>query len=339
MHAAITGIEYHLPEEILKTEDLSAMFPEWGVEKIDAKTGIHARHIAHDDECASDLATAAVRKLFRSGVCSPQEVDFLVLCTQSPDYLVPTTACLLQQRLGLSTNTGALDINLGCSGFVYGLGIAEGLIVTGQAQAILLITADTYSKFIDANDKSSRVIFGDGSAATFIEARENQSPFFGPFVYGTDGQGAENLIVPNSGTRRSAKHARFGSSETIDVDTPPRSLRMNGARIVDFALTAVPRCVRELLRKAGMEQEEVDLFVFHQANAFLLEELRKVLEIPIEKFVLAMAHCANTVSSTIPITLKEASKTTKLRDGDKVMLVGFGVGYSWGATLVRWTGI
>lgn len=339
MNAAIVGIEYYLPETVLTTKDLSLMFPEWAVEKIDAKTGIHARHIAAAGECASDLAVAAVHKLFASGICAPEQIDFLLFCTQSPDYILPTTACLLQNRLNLPRDAGALDVNLGCSGFVYALGIAEGLIATGQARALLLITADTYSKYLDKNDRVSRTVFGDGAAATFIQACEDKQGQFGPFVYGTNGQGADDLIVRNSGTRRSRDISSSGNAKDDGDKEADMVLSMNGSRIFTFALTVVPRAVQSLLCKAGMTIDNVDLFIFHQANAYMLEELRRLCGIPKNKFQITMAHCANTVSSTIPIALKHATSERQLQKGAPVMLVGFGVGYSWAATIIRWANL
>ena len=153
MHASIAAIEYFLPEKTVSTADLSAEFPEWSVEKIDSKTGIRDRHVVGAEECSSDLAFAAAQKLFQSGACRPEQIDFILLCTQSPDYFLPTTACLLQDRLGIPTTAGALDFNLGCSGFVYGLGLAEGLIASGQASKVLLLTAETYSKFLNPQDR------------------------------------------------------------------------------------------------------------------------------------------------------------------------------------------
>ena len=153
MQAYIRAIEYYLPEATLSTEALAQAFPEWSVQKIDQKTGIQVRHIAAPDECASDLAVAAAKKLFASGVCKPEEIDYILFCTQSPDYFLPTTACLIQHRLRIPTRAGALDFNLGCSGFIYGLGLASGLVSTGQARQILLLTAETYSKFLNARDK------------------------------------------------------------------------------------------------------------------------------------------------------------------------------------------
>jgi 3-oxoacyl-[acyl-carrier-protein] synthase-3 len=337
MQASVSAIEYYLPENTVSTEDLSAEFPEWSVAKIDEKTGIRNRHIAAPDECASDLAVAAAGKLFASGACRPEEIDFVLLCTQSPDYFLPTTACLVQDRLGIPTAAGALDFNLGCSGFVYGLGIAQGLIASAQASKVLLLTAETYSKFMNPRDRSVRTIFGDAAAATLLEARDAPRPFIGPFVYGTDGRGAPYLIVPAGGMRRprtpeTAIPAEDGSGNARS----PNDLFMNGAEIFNFTIEAVPQSVAALLKKARLTQADIDLFVFHQANRYMLEHVRRRLKIPPEKFQLSMAHCGNTVSSTIPIALKHAAEEGKVHSGTVMMLVGFGVGYSWAATILRW---
>lgn len=334
MHAKLSAIEYYLPEAVLSTQDLSAQFPEWSVEKIDSKTGIQERHIAGLEECSSDLAVAAAHKLFDSGAARPEDIDFVLLCTQSPDYFLPTTACLVQDRLGISTTAGALDFNLGCSGFVYGLGLAEGLIASGQARNVLLLTAETYSKFLHPQDKSVRTLFGDAAAATLLTVSEQ--PSLGPFVYGTDGAGAQNLIVPAGGMRQprtpETAIAREDDSENLRSQD---NLFMAGGEIFNFTLAAVPKSIGALLEKAPLALEQIDLFVFHQANRFMLDHLRKRLKIPVEKFQVSMAHCGNTVSSTIPIALKEAEREGRLKEGMTVMLVGFGVGYSWGATLLR----
>ena len=201
-NVAIAAIEYHLPESVLTNQDLATEFPEWSIDKIQGKTGITGRHISGPEECASDLAFAAAQKLFASGACGPQEVDYLLLCTQSPDYFLPTTACILQDRLGIRTRAGALDFNLGCSGFVYGLGLAQGLIQTDQASKVLLITAETYSKFIHPKDRSVRTLFGDAAAATLLTADDDGAHRTAAYVYGTDGKGAANLMVPCGGLRR-----------------------------------------------------------------------------------------------------------------------------------------
>lgn len=337
MHAQIAAIEYFLPERTLSTADLAAEFPEWQVQKIDSRTGICDRHIAAAGECASDLAVRAAEKLFDSGACSREQVDFLLLCTQTPDYLVPTTACLLQDRLGIPTSTGALDFNLGSSGFIYGLGLAEGLIGSGQASRVLLLTADTYSKLLSPADRSVRTIFGDGAAATLVSAIDRERPPIGPFVYGTDGSGGPNLMVP-AGAMRKPRTAETGRMSE-DSDGNVRSednLHMNGAEIFQFTLQAVPRSIGGLLEKSGLKLEDIDLFVFHQANRYMLEHLRKRMKIPEDRFQISIGHCGNTVSASIPIALKGAWSEGRLKTGFRIMLVGFGVGYSWGATLLNW---
>ena len=338
MKAAIKKIGFHLPERVLDNEQLAAAANNWSAEKILLKTGISKRHVAGQDDCASDLAVAAVADLFADGAAKPEDIDYLLLCTQSPDYFLPTTACLLQNRLGLPTACGALDFNLGCSGFVYGLGIAKGLIESDQARNVMLITAETYSKFIHPSDRSVRTLFGDAAAATLVSGVESDVPLLGPFVYGTDGSGAENLIVPTGGMRRpvvanpDVLEDKDGNKRTIN------NLFMNGPEIFKFTLQTVPRTVSELLTASAKQPEEIDFYVFHQANQYMLEHLRKKLSIPPEKFCISMRECGNTVSSTIPLALHALSKENKLQPGHLVMLVGFGVGYSWGAALVRWVG-
>jgi 3-oxoacyl-[acyl-carrier-protein] synthase-3 len=341
VNAALKAIEYHLPEGVLSNDRLAAEFGDWSVEKIEEKTGIRERRIAAEGERSSDLGVEAARSLFAAGACQPGDVDYLVLCTQSPDYFLPTTACIMQDRLGIPKSSGAIDFNQGCSGYVYGLGLAKGLIETGQARNVLLVTAETYSKFIHPADRSVRTIFGDAAAATLVTGVDGTpdtgDPWIGPFVYGTDGRGAENLIVPCGGSRspRGVSPAEAVEDEHGNRRSP-ENLYMNGSEIFTFTLTVVPRSVKDLLAKSGKTLEEVDLFVFHQANRFMLDHLRKKLNVPREKFYISFERYGNTVSSTIPIALKDAEKEGKLRPGDLVMLVGFGVGYSWGAVLVRW---
>jgi 3-oxoacyl-[acyl-carrier-protein] synthase-3 len=336
IHGAVSAIEYFLPGKVLTTQDLSNEFPEWKVEKIESKTGIQERHISGPDEFASDLAVAAAQKLFASGACAAVDIDFLLYCTQSPDYFLPTTACIIQDRLGIPTTAGAYDFNLGCSGYIYGLGQAEGLIATGQASQVLLITAETYTKFIHPGDRSVRTIFGDAAAATLVQAVESETPLIGPFVYGTDGSGARNLMVPAGGMRQPRTEQTAVASQDDQGNTRSQdNLFMNGSEIFNFTLSSVPSSVERLLKKSGLGLDQVDLFVFHQANKYMLEHLRKFMKVPAEKFVLEMSHCGNTVSSSIPIALKHAANDGRLRPGALVMLVGFGVGYSWGATVLR----
>lgn len=320
--AVIVAVDYYLPEQVLSNHDLAQEFPEWTVDKIAEKTGIIERRIAADNECASDLGIKAAQKLFARGICKPEEIEFILFCSQSPDYFLPSSACIIQEKLGCSRHIGALDFNLGCSGFVYGLSLAKGLIESGQVKNVLLITADTYSKFIEPTDKTVKTIFGDGAAATLLNAVTQSKSGIAPVAYGTDGRGAKNLIVAGGALRN-----REGSADPY--------LRMQGSEIFNFTLQVVPNVVKEALAKAGLGFEQIDLFVFHQANAFMLEHLRKKLQVPVEKFYVAMAHCGNTVSSTIPIALCEAAKAGRLQNRRHVMVIGFGVGYSWAATVLN----
>jgi 3-oxoacyl-[acyl-carrier-protein] synthase III len=339
MHAAIAGLEYHLPARTLSSEDLSAEFPAWWVKNIENTTGIQNRHMAAPDECASDLAFAAAKKLFDSRVCSPESIDFVLMCTQTPDYYFPTTACLLQDRLGIPTSAGALDYNLGCSGYIYGLGLAEALISSGQASNILFLTADTYTRLIHPKDKSMRTILGDAASATLLKASDVPAPLIGPFVYGTDGAGKEHLIVHSGGFRR--PRSRQEPPETTDENGnvhTEENLSMNGMKVFEFAQARVPVLLEELMRKSGTDMNSVDLFIFHQANRYMLEQLRRGIGIPQEKFHMAFSHCGNTGSSSIPVALKHGLMDGRVKPGSVLALAGFGVGLSWGATLVRWTG-
>ncbi len=335
--ARIVAIESYLPQQILGNEALAALYPDWSADKILAKTGIATRHIAADNETAGDLAEGAARRLFATGICAPADIDFLILCTQAPDYFLPTTACVLQHRLGLPRTAGALDINLGCSGFVYGLSLAKGLIESGSAHRVLLLTADTYSKYIHPLDKSVRTLFGDGAAATLIEsAQADQQGSIGPFVFGTDGRGADKLIVEAGGFRTPVSDAT--AQEVTDTSGNVRSrehLFMDGGEVMAFSLTEVPKAVDALLEKSGISRDSIDLYVLHQANRFMLDALRKKLKVPEEKVPVLMQNCGNTVSSTIPLALKSLRAQQRLPSGTRAMLVGFGVGYSWAAANVE----
>jgi 3-oxoacyl-[acyl-carrier-protein] synthase-3 len=336
LRASVRGIEFYLPERVETGAQVAQEFPSWQVSKIEQRTGILERHLAAPEECASDLAIRAAEKLFATGIATPADIDFLLFCTQTPDYLLPPTACVLQHRLGLPQTTGALDFNLGSSGFVYGLALAQGLIEIQGMRNVLLLTADTYSKVIHPADKSVRLIFGDAAAATLISAATGE-PSLGPFVFGTDGQGAQNLIVPAGGLR--LPHSAETARETTDESGNTRSLDhlfMDGGEIFAFTLGAVPQLIRQMLERSGKTMEEIHLFVFHQPNQHMLETLRKQMRIPPEKFFIYLKDCGNTVSCTIPIALRAAVTEGRLRPGALVMLVGFGVGYSWAANLLRW---
>jgi len=334
--ATIRAIKSFLPEGKLTNEQLAAEFGDWHAGQILSKTGVAVRGVAGANETASDLGVAAGERLFASGACAPEELDFLLFCTQSPDYFTPTSACVMQDRLGLKTSCGAIDFNQGCSGYVYGLALAKSLIEAGTASKVLLITADTYTKFINRRDRSIRTLFGDGAAATLVTSIEAESEMIGPLVLGTDGRGANEIIVPAGGLRcRPTAETAIEKEDDAGNWRSAQNLYMNGADVFSFALRTVPPAVEELLQKSGLTLDQVDFFILHQANKFILERLRGKMKIPPEKFWIDMENCGNTVSSTIPIALESALEQQRVKPGDRVALVGFGVGYSWGAAMIQ----
>lgn len=330
MKAYIKAITYYLPEQVLTNEELVEQFPEWTVEKISKKIGISKRHITVAGETAGDMAVKAAEKLFSEKGIDRSVVDFVLLCTQSPDYHLPSTSCIIQSKLGLSTKCGAFDFNLGCSGYEYGLAVAKGLLAGGIAKNVLLLTAETYTKYIHPQDKGNRTIFGDGATATLVSGTGFAE--IGEFCLGTDGSGAGQLIVKTGCSR----HPSIANDFCVGDDGVVRSsdnLYMNGKAIFDFTADVVPPLIEETLQKNGIQMDEVDLFVFHQANKYMINYIRKLMEIDKDRFYVFMESVGNTVSSTIPIALCEAEKEGRLKGN--VVLAGFGVGLSYGAGLLR----
>ena len=330
MNAFIKAISYYLPEYSLSNEKLNTEFPEWGVEKISLKTGIKERRIAGENEFASDMAITASLKLFKEHAIDPKSIDFILYCTQSPDYFLPSTSCIIQDKIGVPTTAGALDFNLGSSGFVYGLSLAKGLIASGEVKNVLLITSETYSKHIHPKDKNCRTIFGDAAAATLIGTDGHLG--IGRFVFGTDGERSKHLIIPNGGIRNKEL-----SGNDVYVNgvfhKNDNYLFMNGKAIFNFTAKIVPDLVKKTLNKNALSLEDIDLHVFHQANRYMLNFIRKMIKIPEEGFFVYMENCGNTVSSTIPIALVEAKNQKKLNGN--ILLAGFGVGLSWSGTVLK----
>ena len=338
MEAHINGISYYLPEKILNNSELTEMFPEWSVDKISEKTGIYSRHISAKDEYSSDMALTVLNKLVNDFRIDKKDIDYIILCTQSPDFLLPTTACLIQDKAGLPNSCGAIDVNLGCSGYIYGLGLAKGLISSGQVKNIIFITSETYSKLIHPLDKSNRTIFGDGASATLITSEPIYSDFkakIGCFAYGTDGAGHKHLIVKNSGIKRQNDEL----SDIFDDDgkfvSNDNFLFMNGREIFNFTSFKVPPLISKTLELNNLNIEETSHFIFHQANAYMLNFVRKRCKIPESKFFISIEDVGNTVSSTIPIALRRYVDINIPKEGDKILLSGFGVGLSMGGVVIE----
>ncbi len=331
MKAYINGISYFLPQKVLTNKQISIDHPEWDADKISIKTGIYERHISDSNEFASDLAINAANLLFEEYQIDRNKIDFILYCTQSPDFFLPTTACYLQNKLNLSTTTGALDFNLGCSGYVYGLSLAKGLIMSNAATNILLITSETYSKYIHLDDKSNKTIFGDAASATLISTTIGEFEIC-DFIFGTDGSGFDNLIVKNGGVKyRNNK----GFDEMDDEGKYKKNddfIFMDGPSIFSFTSNSVPKLVDKVLIKNNLLFDDIDYFLFHQANKYMLDFIRKKIKIPEEKFIYCIEKFGNTVSNTIPIALKKECLTHKK---GKFLLAGFGVGYSWGGCVIK----
>ena len=328
MKAYITRMAYYLPESIEENEKGRLL----------KKTGIERRHICAKEMTASDMAVFAAEKVFASGY-KKEKIDFLLYCTQSPDYPLPSTACILQDRLGLSKHCGALDFDLGCSGFVYGLGLAKGLIESGQATNVLLLTSETYTKYIHPEDHAVRPLFGDAATATVISACNEEVSGITGMVYGTDGSGADKLIVPVGGMRQRYQETPVTTTEDKfgNVRTN-QNLYMDGGAIMNFALEVVPKTVDEILAKTSLKKEEIDYYVFHQANKYMLKSLQQLCELTELPYWNDCAEYGNTVSNSIPIALVDMMRELQNRGEKKelkqVMLVGFGVGLSWSGCVV-----
>lgn len=329
--AYIKEIAYYLPKTIVTNEDIVKEFPEWNVAKIASKVGVNQRHTAAANETATDMAIRAAENLFEQESINKKEIDYILFCTQSPDYLLPTSACIIQHKLGLRKNIGAMDFNLGCSGYIYGLSIAKGLIYADIAQNILLLTGETYNKYLHPKDKGNRTIFGDAATATIISTSGFAE--IGNFSLGTDGSGAENLILKSGGMRYPEKQKDL----LFDENGNPKSsdyLYMNGSEIFTFTLDNVPPLIENSLLLNKLTKPEIDLFIFHQANKYMLDFLRKKIKIDQDRFYYCLSEYGNTVSNTVPIALRNAIDDKTISSGMKVAIAGFGIGYSWGGTVL-----
>ncbi|MDX3912920.1 3-oxoacyl-ACP synthase III family protein [Olivibacter jilunii] len=331
MGARIQAIEYYFPEQKITNQDLSEEFPDYDFSKFEYKIGISSRYVAGTNETALDLAEKACLKLFKR--INKAKIDYILYCTQSPEYIMPSTACILQDRLALNKTVGAFDFNLGCSGYTYGLSMAKAFIESGQANHVLLVTTDTYSKYINRKDRSNRAIFGDAASATVISSNDDNG--IHKFKFGTDGKGYNKLIVKNGGTRfpvdgQAVEHL-YGRGNIYTEN----NLYMNGPEIFRFTSTVVPPFIEEVLTLNAVKKEDVGQFIFHQANAHMLKVMRERLTISPQKFYINLRDGGNTVSSTIPIALKNYCKEDLTEEKASIIVAGFGVGLSWSAGLIE----
>lgn len=329
----INFIEYYLPDRVNSNEDIQRDFPQFEIARIAEAVGIKNRHQSGENEFSSDMAIRAANKLFTINDIDKSTIDFVLLCTQTPDYFLPATSCIIQNALGLSTSCGAFDFNLGCSGYVYGLGIAKSLLQAGLAKNILFLTTDVFSKIVGKEDKSNRVLLGDSASASLISNQEKGFLLM-DFVLGTDGAGAENLIV-KEGAMRHRTPSNILRTDEYGNKWMDSNVYMNGTEVFTFSLRVVPKLVTDVLLKNNLTMPDIEYFIFHQANKFMLEHLRKKIGIDKHKFVLQMEDSGNTGPSTIPIALKKTWSEYDIPPGADILLAGFGVGLSWAGTVIK----
>jgi 3-oxoacyl-[acyl-carrier-protein] synthase-3 len=329
MSLRIENIVFYLPPEIVTNEMLVKQFPDLNADDIYKRTGVKERRRTTEDFIMSDMAFEAAQQLFKSDKSIKEKIDTIILIGHGYDYKAPITAAILQHKLGLSQNTLTIDLPHGCTGYINGLAVCKGLIDGGMAKNILLLTGDTPSYVIDKNNTELLSIFSDSATATHISASDKNE--YEKFIFGTDGSGAKNLIVENSSSRFPA-----------DIDYLKNGGRLNGTMTMDgveifkFAIKVVPKLIADTLEKNNLTLNEIDYVIFHQANSFMLEILRKKLKIEKEKFYNDISLTGNTVASTLPIALKNAEEKKLIKRGDKILLAGFGLGYTWGATVISY---
>jgi 3-oxoacyl-[acyl-carrier-protein] synthase III len=331
----IETIACAFPERCLTNADLRADYPEWDFDRLETRTGVTKRYVAADGETALDFAVQACESLAARGQLRSAEIDAVIFCTESPDYIIPPNSCLLHGKLGLRTDALAFDITLACSGYIYGVQLAWSLIRSGAAKRVLVATADTYSRYIHAGDRATRCLFGDGGAVSIISASETGSNIL-DIRCGTAGKHYEKFIIPAGGMR--VPVSADTACVTVDSSGNTRSaenIKMDGLGVLSFFNSTIPCSVKDTLGRNNFSVDDVDLFVFHQASRIALDNLRTALKIPTEKMVDYLADTGNLVSASIPVALGRAIESGRAQPGSLVVLCGFGVGLSWGTALVE----
>ena len=310
-------------------------FPDLKIKELTRLTGVFSRAISATSETSVDMAVQASEQLFSQNKLDKSSIDFVIFCSAGGDYITPASACIIQDKLGLPQQCGAFDFNQGCTGYIYGLSLADSLIKAGNASNILLLTSETITKTIHLKDKANRSIFGDAATASLIRVSQSESKM-GKFIFGTDGSRFDQIIIKHG--RERFPLPQFAEADFLDEFGNVRNhanFYMNGSEVFNFSVAKAPELVNALLEQSNLVLEDIDLFVFHQANQIILETIGRKLKIPQEKIVIELENTGNTVSSTIPIALQKAIETRKCKRGDKILIAGFGVGFSWGGSIIN----
>ena len=324
-HVALKGIVTAIPESEIKNDAFHSQFGETAVKEIVKMIGVQTRRHSNELQTTADFCQASAQKLMTELGWSPDSIDAIVFVSQTPDYRLPATACALQARLNLRTSCAALDVNLGCSGYVYGLWLASKLIDGIAVRRVLLLAGDTSSKLINPADRATAMLFGDAGSATALEF--NRDAPTSHFILGTDGAGEKNLIIADGAYRK------FEHNDVRLNDADPSCLFMDGAEVFNFTLKSVPLLVNDLLAFSGIQQDAVSWFFFHQANQFMLKHIIKKLKLPIEKAPINIHRFGNTSSASIPLVMTDVGSERALNGA--VVMTGFGVGYSWASALIN----
>lgn len=324
-----------MPENVVTNDDFQRTHPEWRMEQVARKTGVLKRRFAAGDELASDLAFRAATEVLDG--FDKDEIDGLIFCTQSPDQIMPPNSTLLQGRLGLPKSIAAFDITLACSGFVYGLAIAKSMIDSMRMRSVLLLCGDTYSKYIHPDDRAALTLFGDAAAAALVDRSTEESTIL-DFVLASDGEtGGDKFMIKAGGLRTPRSEATcVGRRDIAGNVRSDETIFMDGPAVLAFAQREVQPTVEEILRRNDLRLSQVKLVLFHQASRHALDILHKQLDLSPDQTFSNITHFGNTVSASLPILLKDAETAGRLERGDLVLIVGFGVGFSWGACLMRW---
>lgn len=320
MTTTVLGTGSYLPENIVSNDDL-AKYMDTSDEWISSRTGIRCRHIS-DKETMTEIAFRAAKEALENSGVLPEELDLIIVATVTPDYVTPSTACVLQEKLN-AVNAVCFDINAACSGFLYAVSTAHMYIMGGMAKKALVIGAEVLSRIMDWTDRSTCVLFGDGAGAA---------------VLGQGEHGIHNIVMGSDGFRGNALACSGRPLENLFTKQKPEFpyVHMDGQAVFRFAVRQVPECIEELLEKSSVSADEIKYFVLHQANIRIIQSVAKRLQVDIEKFPMNLSECGNTSAASIPILLAKLDRAGKLKRGDKIILSGFGGGLTWGAVLIEW---
>jgi 3-oxoacyl-[acyl-carrier-protein] synthase-3 len=336
MNATITGMHYCIPKRRLTNEELIERFGERPIKSITKMSGVQERRVVSPGETAADLGYWAARRLMTARGISPEEIDLIIFVSQTGDYSIPATACVLHDRLSLSQNCAAFDINLGCTGFPYSLSVVKGMLVSGIAHKALLINGEALTSVIHPKDRGLVPLHGDGAVASIIEPSADKEGLV-DFLLGTDGSGYKHLMIPASGARipRSDETRREVEDES-GITRTQEHLHMNGPAIFHFSVYKVPEVINDALQRFGLTIDDIDLLLLHQANKTMVDQIYRVLNVPEEKRFYFMEQVGNLSGASSAALLAEAWRQGRIKPGSRTLLAAFGVGLSWAVALIVW---